>query len=273
MDLFKDKEKRKSFLIALLIYGGLAVLFFYVGLKYPDPPLEETGVEISMADYGFDDEGFGREEPSQSIPKITESEPIEQIEEKTPTATIVEEITTQDESEISVKEPVENEVNPPKEPKEKPTEQTPVEPVSVKEPDPVIDDKLKNVMGEWDESESSNEGTNENTSGNEGIESGKPEGKGTFGGNGSSFELGGRSMLSGPKVGEKPKEEGKVVLNIWVDKNGHVLRTTQNLKESNTTSQYLFNLAKNAAAKAKFNPSPDAPPQQKGKMTFVFILR
>ena len=80
-------------------------------------------------------------------------------------------------------------------------------------------------------------------------------------------------MLSGPKVGEKPKEEGKVVLNIWVDKNGHVLRTTQNLKESNTTSQYLFNLAKNAAAKAKFNPSPDAPPQQKGKMTFVFILR
>ncbi len=274
MDVFKDKDKRKSLIIAILIYGGLAVLFFFIGLKYPDPPLEEGGVEISMADFGFDDGGFGEIEPSQS-------KPIKTIEEVTPepiqeneTAAVDESVTTQDESEISVPD---NQTN--KDPivKEEPTEiaeEKTVESEPVKEPEPEINEQLKSALGAWDQpEESNNEGTQQGTIGNEGVISGKPDGKGTFGGNGSSFELGGRSMTIGPKVGEKPKEEGTVVLNIWVDRDGSVLRTTQNLGESTTTSQHLFNLAKNAALKAKFNQSPDSAPEQRGKMTFIFILR
>jgi len=275
MDIFKDKDKRKSLIIAILIYGGLAVLFFFIGLKYPDPPLEEGGVEISMADFGFDDRGFGEIEPAQS-------KPIETIEEASPepvpepiSNNVEETITTQEESDISVPdEKKENEPKVDETPKDVVEETTPEETKPVEEPEPVIDEQLKSALGAWDQpEESNNEGTQENTSGNEGVISGKPEGKGTFGGNGSSFELGGRSMSSGPKVGEKPKEEGRVVLNIWVDRNGNVVRTAQNLGESTTTSQHLFNLAKKAAQKAKFNQSPNAPPEQRGKMTFIFILR
>jgi outer membrane biosynthesis protein TonB len=276
MDIFKDKDKRKSFIIALLIYGGLAVLFFFIGLKYPDPPLEEGGVEISMADFGFDDQGFGEIEPAQSKPietieeSATESAPEELINNSE------EAVTTQEEEiEISVpEEAIEKEPVVEKTPEEKVEEVKPEETKPIEEKEPEIDEKLKSALGAWDQpEESNNEGTQEGTSGNEGVISGKPEGKGTFGGNGSSFELGGRSMSSGPKVGEKPKEEGKVVLNIWVNREGNVVRTAQNLGESNTTSQHLFNLAKNAALKAKFNQSPDAPPEQRGKMTFIFILR
>ena len=103
--------------------------------------------------------------------------------------------------------------------------------------------------------------------------SGYNDGRGTFGGNGSSFELGGRSLIAGPSIGERPKEEGKVVLNIWVNREGNILRVSHNLKESTTTSQYLFNLAKKSAQKAKFNPSPNSAPEQRGKMTFIFILQ
>jgi outer membrane biosynthesis protein TonB len=277
MEILKDKDKRKSLIIAIIIYSGLAVLFFFIGLKYPDPPLEEGGVEISMADFGFDDQGFGEIEPAQSkaVKTIEETAP-EPVTE--PISTNIEEtVITQEESEISVPEEKIEEVQVVEEVQEekieeiKPEEVTPVE---EPEPEPEIDEKLKSALGAWDQpEESNNEGTQEGTSGNEGVISGKPEGKGTFGGNGSSFELGGRSMSSGPKVGEKPKEEGKVVLNIWVNRDGNVVRTAQNLGESNTTSQHLFNLAKNAALKAKFNQSPDAPPEQRGKMTFIFILR
>ena len=275
MEIFKQKDKRNSLILAILIYGGLAVLFFFIGLKYPDPPLEEGGVEISMADFGFDDGGFGEVEPAQS-------KPIETIEEVTPEpiqdseASVIEEsVITQEESEISApdNQPI-KEPDVKKEPTENEVEEKTEESEPVKEPEPEINEQLKSALGAWDQPEESNsEGTQEGTTGNEGVISGKPDGKGTFGGNGSSFELGGRSMTSGPKVGEKPKEEGTVVLNIWVGRDGSVIRTTQNLGESTTTSQHLFNLAKKAALKAKFNQSPDSAPEQRGKMTFIFILR
>ena len=228
-----------------------------------------------MADFGFDDGGFGEIEPAQS-------KPVETIEEVTPdpiqereTSVVEELVTTQEESDISVPEDQpDKESSIKEEPIEKVVEEKVVDPEPVKEPEPEINEQLKSALGAWDQPENSNsEGTQEGTTGNEGVISGKPDGKGTFGGNGSSFELGGRSMTSGPKVGEKPKEEGTVVLYIWVGRDGSVLRTAQNLGESTTTSQHLFNLAKNAALKAKFNQSPDSAPEQKGKMTFIFILR
>lgn len=269
----QNKDKRKALIISLIIYIGLAILFLFFGLKYPDPPLEESGVEISMADFGYDDTGSGEYEPSISNSSpIEENEVIEESTVEEAVEAVEEEVVTQEESEISVPESNEEVVNEVTEDPKQVEQQVEAEPEP--EPEPQIDEQLQNVLGAWDEAENTDsEGSQPGTTGNEGIESGNPEGKGTFGGNGSSFELGGRSMISGPKMGEKPTEEGKVVLNIWVDREGNILRTSQNLKESTTVSQYLFNLANKAAKRAKFNPSPNAAPQQKGKMTFIFILR
>lgn len=273
MNSFRDKDKRKALIISLILYIGMAILFLFFGLKYPDPPLEESGIEISMADFGYDDAGSGDFEPSTSnsspeqMEESAQETPIETIEE-----VVQEEIVTETESDISVPENTQEVISEVEEVTEPVQEQVVSEPEP--EPEPQIDDKLKNVLGAWDESDNSdNEGSQPGTSGNEGVESGNVNGRGTFGGNGSSFELGGRSLLAGPKIGEKPTEEGKVVLNIWVNRQGEIIRTSQNLKESTTTSQYLFNLAKKAAVKAKFNALPSATPEQRGKMTFIFILR
>jgi len=110
--------------------------------------------------------------------------------------------------------------------------------------------------------------------GNQSNPDGKIEGKGVFGGrDGNGWELSGRSMLGNPKLNEKPTEEGKVVLRIYVDKNGKVTKAVPLIEESNTASSYLFNLAQKAALSAKFNVAPDAPASQSGKMTFNFKLR
>jgi hypothetical protein len=47
-----------------------------------------------------------------------------------------------------------------------------------------------------------------------------------------------------------------------------------NLRESNTTSQYLINLAKNDVLNNfKFNGDPDAAISQRGKVRYVFQLK
>ncbi len=75
-----------------------------------------------------------------------------------------------------------------------------------------------------------------------------------------------------PVITEKPHEGGRVVVNFLVDKNGKVTSVTHNLTKSTTTSQVLFNLVKNAVQKIPFSADPNASTEQRGEMTFVFIL-
>ncbi|MBK8583833.1 MAG: hypothetical protein IPL86_19090 [Flavobacteriales bacterium] len=84
--------------------------------------------------------------------------------------------------------------------------------------------------------------------------------------------MAGRGLMRGPNISEKPTEGGKVALDIFVDRTGKVTHVAFNLDRSTTTSQVLFNLAKKAALQCTFSPKPDGPAEQKGDMTFIFIL-
>ena len=167
---------------------------------------------------------------------------------------VTEEVATQEESDVAVPEST-----------EEPVEETPAE--------PTLNSELQNLLNDWNQpSGSSNEG-NSDGPGNEGVQDGKPEGMGTMNlGDGISYSLGGRGHLKGPDVIKEHKEEGKVVLNIYVDRNGKVKRTTPYLTGSTTTSQALFLLADKMAKSARFEIKSDAPIEQKGRMTFVFVL-
>ena len=81
-----------------------------------------------------------------------------------------------------------------------------------------------------------------------------------------------RSLLSTPKIIDKSQDEGKVVVDIIVDKNGNVIKATPGAKGSDTNSTNLFNKSKKAALKTKFSPNPNAPAEQYGTLTFVYIL-
>lgn len=86
--------------------------------------------------------------------------------------------------------------------------------------------------------------------------------------------LPGRSVmgaLPNPKYGIN--KSGKVVVEIAVNQFGTVTDATAGVKGSTVQDKVLWEAAKEAALKAKFNMSEGAPPIQKGTITYVFILK
>jgi len=257
------EEQKKDRLIASVITFNLSVLvlllcIFLTAFSLPDPLPGETFVAVGMADYGSVVEASGdteSENPSESVEdNQAESQTTEAVETNT-----APEVVTQETAPVTTPSGS-NTV-------------TPTKPNPEPEPEPEVSKGLGNILDKINETGggSPSEGAGEGT-GNEGTQSGSINGMGVVSGDGIGFSLGDRGMTGRPKLSEQPKEEGRVVLDIYVDRNGNVLETRPNYDRSNTSSSYLFELAKKAAKKAKFQVSADAPPKQKGSMTFIFKL-
>lgn len=123
-------------------------------------------------------------------------------------------------------------------------------------------------------------GTSQGTAGgpgNQGVETGTPGAPryGPGGGPGSNsptFDLGGRNALSLPHPVYDIQAEGRVVVEVTVDKSGKVINAVAGRPGSTTLDATLLRIAREAALKAKFNTSSDAPEIQKGTITYNFKL-
>ncbi|MGB1032678.1 MAG: hypothetical protein ACPGWM_08685 [Flavobacteriales bacterium] len=260
------EEQKKDRLIASVITFNLSVLvlilcIFLTAFSLPDPLPGETFVAVGMADYGSVVEASGETESENPSESQENNEAESQTTSETVEANTAPEVVTQEASPV---------VTPSGTNTTTPTKPTP-EPDP--EPEPQVSKGLGNILDKINETGGGgpSEGTGEGV-GNEGTESGSIDGMGVVSGDGIGFSLGDRGMTGRPKLSEQPKEEGRVVLDIYVDRNGNVLETRANYDKSNTSSSYLFELAKKAAKKAKFQVSANAPPKQKGSMTFIFKL-
>ena len=267
-----EKNRRKKALFGTVVFHVLLLVFFMLtGLTQPDPIPEEIGVEISLANIGDSYNGSGETEPTEVAPPSNAPAPTQPVVQPTAVETPqpADEVVSDLNSDVSVNKPKEAEA---KKPVEKPVEE-------VKKPEPAPKPTV-NTKALYPGSKASNDPakTNGGSQGNKGGEGnmgsveGKKEGKGILGGGQGSWELSGRSLLEGARI-DDTDEEGIVVLNIWVDRYGKVLRTTPNLGKSTTTSQKLFDKAKKAAMLTRYSPKGDAATEQKGLMTFKFILR
>ncbi len=112
-------------------------------------------------------------------------------------------------------------------------------------------------------------------SGNQGSplgdsESDNYEGKGGEG-EGVEYDLGGRGAKHLPKPTYTSEEQGKVVVTIWVDRRGKVVKAISGVKGTTIADLQLRKVAKEAALGAKFNSDPEAPEIQKGTITYNFI--
>ena len=99
--------------------------------------------------------------------------------------------------------------------------------------------------------------------------------KNAYGGSGISkgpYNLNGRSGLSLPKPCYPGNEEGIVVVQVTVDKNGTVTKAEPGVKGSNTANSELISAARKAALQAKFNANKDAPAFQVGTITYRFVI-
>lgn len=114
--------------------------------------------------------------------------------------------------------------------------------------------------------------------GNQGVPSGdvnsqnRGEGGGT-GNKGISYDLGGRGVQKLPLPEYDYQGEGKVVVEVSVDRSGKVIQAIPGIKGSSTLDEYLLKVAKDAALQAQFEVKSDAPVIQKGTITYNFILK
>lgn len=69
------------------------------------------------------------------------------------------------------------------------------------------------------------------------------------------------------------QESGKVVVQIWVDQYGKVVKAIPGADGTTVTDKALWTAARNAALETGFNMKADAPALQEGTITYIFNLK
>lgn len=89
-----------------------------------------------------------------------------------------------------------------------------------------------------------------------------------------SARLAGRSLMGSlPAPDYTINKSGKVVVKIMVDQYGKVVNAIPGMSGTTVQDKTLWNAAKDAALKARFNTSSTAPGVQEGTITYIFRLR
>jgi colicin import membrane protein len=285
-------ERRKGIVGASILHLGILAILLIVGFSAPKPPEIERGI---LVNFGTDETGSGLIEPSppQSREDAAQAQPANAIAQPAKEEPLVTQNFDKEAPEIKKVDPEaekrkkerletdrkkreEIEVERIRKAAEE-TEKKRVEAEQKRVSD--IVNRTKNAL-----SNSKNTGTNTNSEGisggqgNQGVPSGsvnskiRGDGSGT-GDKGISYDLQGRGFQSLPSPKYDYQGEGKVVVEVSVDRSGKVTNAVPGGKGSTTLDEYLLTVAKEAALKATFEAKPGAPVIQKGTITYNFILK
>lgn len=256
------KDKTIAAIGTLLVHALILLVLFLMAFRTPLPLPGEEGVEV---DLGLYNQGMGQEQPDK--PAIPQQAAPAQPQEDESTKS-KEEIVTQDTEETPSITPEkketpkkENEVKPKEQP-DKPVEtpQQTVDPRALfKGTDKAQDGGSEGITGQ--------PGDQGNPNGLAGVK--KYDGQGGQG-NGPGYDLGGRGAKSLQRPSRDFPEEGHIVVEIWVDREGNVIRTNI-AKGTDIANKEMRNMAQEAAMRSKFVPDPSAAEEQKGTITYTFV--
>lgn len=274
-----DPANRRDGKIATAVFHAILLfLFFIVGIKYMDP-LPEEGIAIN---FGYDADGFGNSESAPTETANTQPNPTTQPQEEA-VETPAEELVTQELEEA-----------PAIAPKTAPTPKKPdpVKPVENPTPTPTPTPKPSNALQNALKSSQSGKGSGEGETkgnGDQGDPNGDPNsasrtggssgsgtsGAGPGGGGTGNYLLGNRQALQRPKPDYGCPEQGRVVVAVFVNRQGEVVEAIPGERipggaSSNTSSQCLYAKAKEAALKTKWQGDASAVERQKGYIIYDF---
>jgi len=264
---------RRGLIGTIAVHVILLTIFVFFGFRTPLPLPEEAGILINFGDSDFGSgptEPMFNEEPVPQPPEEFIEETVEETTEESP-------IMTQDTEEapsISAKKEVEKK----EEKKKDPVERKP----QPRQTEPKVEEKPKidpRAMYSGRKSNTTYSGSQGNTSGsgNQGSTTGDVDatnyGLGGGSGNRPGFYLEGRNALSLPTPNIDTQKEGKVVVQIKVDRQGNVVDAIPGVKGSTTLDSYLLSVAKKAALSSKFDSKSDAAFYQSGTITYIFRLK
>jgi TonB family protein len=276
----ENSNRLAAWSLSLLFHGIVIGLLFIIVMHTPVPPYPVVGGGSGLeVNFGTSDEGMGDVQPEEYLPVDTKN--LEELQQqsaaKESKAASQENILTQDVEEA-----------PSVATSDKKEESKQLKEIKIN--DPVVNPnalykKSSNARG-GSEGETGKPGDQGNPGGNlysknhygepgSGAGTGSGYGVGTGSGNGvgPAFDLSGRTSKYLPKPDYRTYETGTVVVKIWVNKQGIVIRAEAGARGTTTSSQVLQKLAQQAALKAKFSPDPNAPEEQKGTITYHFVLQ
>jgi outer membrane biosynthesis protein TonB len=287
MYLTQAEENKNRAVASTITLAILALIFLFLLLYHiitPNPPFPEPvggggGLEINFGTYN---EGTGNVEQT-GIGNATSV--VEQKETTLPTPTSnKEEIYTSETGEDvkvdDTKPKTQNNVTVIKPIVEKPKPKTAAEILAEK----FKQNQGKTGGGDGNSGQAGNEGRpegNPNTNGTGGTGGGDGGGDGPGTGPGSGpgsgpgkkigYDLAGRVAIKPPTLPKDTKEEGKVVVDITVDKDGNVIEANPNGRGTTTSSAILKAKARQAALATKFNVSGKFE-EQTGTITIIFAF-
>lgn len=250
-----NKQDRNRAITGTIIFHVIiAVLLILFAFKTPLPLPEEMGVVV---DFGGGGGGGGE------TGKYTEmsSEAVSHNNIVTSPSTFKENVATQTEMSHTMTPPTQTQ--------------------TVVKEEPVVDPRIVDFWNSNKSNTSQGSGGGKGTGTGSGTGSGTGKGDGSGVGDGSgpgkgdgsgpNFSLHGRSAKYIPVPDYTEQEQGKVVVDVWVDKNGNVTKAIAGAKGTTTSNPSLWRKAQQAALNAKFSINLNAPEEQKGTITYNFI--
>lgn len=284
---YKTRSRALAFLLTFLVTGITLLILLMVILYTPIPPFPEggggkgDGIELNL---GFSEEGMGNNPQESSAAETEIPKPEVQAKpenEKLMTQDVEDAPSINESNHNKVKKAVSNEVIVPKMEIKKEPPKPVVNKAAMFRPgmNHVSADGNSKVAGDKGDPNGSLAAKafgGKNGSGGSGGGSGGGTGSGTGTGVGAgySYDISGRNSVGAFPVPEYNQQvEGVVVVEITVDKEGNVTQAEPGKKGTTVNDNSLWEAAREAARKAKFNRKPDAPAFQKGKIFYSFRLQ
>ena len=258
----KQKNKLTGIITTILFHGAILALLILFGFTTQLPLPGEEGVEVSL---GSTSTGLGNIQPKKA------TEPEKKAPPPPPKQAGKENIVTQDTEEAPAIEETVKETK-----QEDPIEKVPEKVVEEPEPEPQVNQaalyKGKSKTAKETPSEGNTTGKGDMGKPGGTIDSKNYLGKGGFG-DGPSYDLGGRHHRKLATPGKQFSENATVVVQIYVNRGGKVVKAVAIDKGSTTTSLKLRKLAEQAAMSSVFQASPDAAEVQRGTITYHFVVK
>jgi len=91
-------------------------------------------------------------------------------------------------------------------------------------------------------------------------------------GDGTGYDLGGRGAKRLHRPSDDFSEEGTIVVDIWVNQDGKVVRAEVATKGTTLINSDMRKKAVQAALLSAFAPDADAPDEQHGTITYNFVI-
>ncbi len=276
---FKTKHEKDSARITSLIGIILILLIFIVGPKYMQPP-EEFGIAVN---FGTTDYGSGRVQPKKPVrsepqkineqPNVKESQP----EAAKPQTKTEEVLTEENEESIAMRKQKEAEAREKAEAEAKARAEAERLEQERKERE-AKKKNLDDLIGGINKSEGTESGSegDDNKTGDKGQIDGDPYAPSYFGqpgsgSGGTGYGLKGRGRPTKSKYVPECDEEGRVVVEIHVNRSGKVINAVPG-KRGTTGAICLYDAAKRTALSYKWPADFKAPTKQVGFVVVNFSV-